>query len=76
MADYTHLVLSAVNMGAIHQLKQGTIFSFRHLSRNMNLYISNTIIIMNLDSCVICYHKEKTDRLKLENYNYPKLGLT
>lgn len=39
----------------------------------MNLYISNTIIIMNLDSCVICYHKQKTDRLKLENDKYPKL---
>lgn len=53
MANYIQLVLSAVSMGAIHQLKQGTVFSFRHLSCNMNLYISNTIIIMNLDSCLL-----------------------
>lgn len=33
----------------------------------MKLYISNTIIVMNLDSCVICYHKQITERLKLEN---------
>lgn len=42
----------------------------------MNLYISNTIIIMNLDSCIIGYHKQKTARLKLESYKYPKLSLT